>query len=180
MFVGKRCCQSKEAWTGENRTCHTECRYRHCQGKYSTDRTRAPFDGVIGLRASQRRSLRASQYHCSQINQRPLKSRSLQYQRAVCRAVKKRANLTFHLEGQLTDSGCQSSICHRVKISEMHSLTIRALYPTVMVPYFRSLRKRSSEERRDPLNAIAVPFLEAIVPEWKRQNIPYKNGKHSR
>uniref|UniRef100_UPI003AAFAAFD efflux RND transporter periplasmic adaptor subunit n=1 Tax=Phocaeicola sp. TaxID=2773926 RepID=UPI003AAFAAFD len=89
--------------------------------------------------------------------------------------VKKGANLTFHLEGQL-DGFDAKVYATESKISEMHSLTIRALYPnsngTVLPGRYVSVHLKKEEIP----NAIAVPS-EAIVPEMGKNKVfVYRSG----
>ena len=137
---------------------------------------RAPFDGVIGLRQVSVGTYASPSTIVAKLTKlSPLKVEFAVPERYAGQ-VKKGANLTFHLEGQL-DGFDAKVYATESKISEMHSLTIRALYPnsngTVLPGRYVSVHLKKEEIP----NAIAVPS-EAIVPEMGKDKIYlYKNGK---
>ena len=137
---------------------------------------RAPFDGVIGLRQVSVGAYASPSTIVAKLTKiSPLKVEFAVPERYAGQ-VKKGANLTFHLEGQL-DGFDAKVYATESKISEMHSLTIRALYPnsngTVLPGRYVSVHLKKEEIP----NAIAVPS-EAIVPEMGKDKIYlYKNGK---
>ena len=137
---------------------------------------RAPFDGVIGLRQVSVGAYASPSTIVAKLTKiSPLKVEFAVPERYAGQ-VKKGANPTFHLEGQL-DGFDAKVYATESKISEMHSLTIRALYPnsngTVLPGRYVSVHLKKEEIP----NAIAVPS-EAIVPEMGKDKIYlYKNGK---
>ena len=137
---------------------------------------RAPFDGVIGLRQVSVGAYASPSTIVAKLTKiSPLKVEFAVPERYAGQ-VKKGANLTFHLEGQL-DGFDAKVYATESKISEMHSLTIRALYPnnngTVLPGRYVSVHLKKEEIP----NAIAVPS-EAIVPEMGKDKIYlYRNGK---
>lgn len=137
---------------------------------------RAPFDGVIGLRQVSVGAYASPNTIVAKLTKiSPLKVEFAVPERYAGQ-VKKGANLTFHLEGQL-DGFDAKVYATESKISEMHSLTIRALYPNssgrVLPGRYVSVHLKKEEIP----NAIAVPS-EAIVPEMGKDKIYlYRNGK---
>lgn len=137
---------------------------------------RAPFDGIIGLR-----QISVGAYASpSTIVAKLTKISPLKVEFAVperyAGEVKKGANLIFNLEGKL-DGFPAKVYATESRISEMHSLTIRALYPNnngnILPGRYVSVHLKKEEIP----NAIAVPS-EAIVPEMGKDKIYlYKNGK---
>ena len=90
--------------------------------------------------------------------------------------VKRGANLIFNLEGKL-DGFPAKVYATESKISDMHTLTVRALYPnsngSILPGRYVSVHLKKEEIP----NAIAVPS-EAIVPEMGKDKIYlYKDGK---
>ena len=137
---------------------------------------RAPFDGVIGLRQVSVGAYASPSTIVAKLTKiSPLKVEFAVPERYAGQ-VKKGANLTFHLEGQL-DGFDAKVYATESKISEMHSLTKRALYPnssgSVLPGRYVSVHLKKEEIP----NAIAVPS-EAIVPEMGKDKIYlYRNGK---
>lgn len=137
---------------------------------------RAPFDGVIGLR-----QISAGAYASpSTIVAKLTKISPLKVEFSVperyAGEVKKGANLTFNIEGKL-DGFDAKVYATESRLNDMHTLTIRALYPNnngnILPGRYATIHLKKEEIP----NAIAVPS-EAIVPEMGKDKIYlYKSGK---
>ena len=124
---------------------------------------RAPFDGVIGLRQVSVGAYASPSTIVAKLTKiSPLKVEFSVPER-YAGEVKRGANLIFNLEGKL-DGFPAKVYATESKISDMHTLTVRALYPnsngSILPGRYVSVHLKKEEIP----NAIAVPS-EAIVPE---------------
>lgn len=137
---------------------------------------RAPFDGVIGLRQVSVGAYASPSTIVAKLTKiSPLKVEFSVPER-YAGEVKRGANLIFNLEGKL-DGFPAKVYATESKISDMHTLTVRALYPnsngSILPGRYVSVHLKKEEIP----NAIAVPS-EAIVPEMGKDKIYlYKDGK---
>ena len=137
---------------------------------------RAPFDGVIGLRQVSVGAYASPSTIVAKLTKiSPLKVEFSVPER-YAGEVKRGANLIFNLEGKL-DGFPAKVYATESKISDMHTLTVRALYPnsngSILPGRYVSVQLKKEEIP----NAIAVPS-EAIVPEMGKDKIYlYKDGK---
>lgn len=137
---------------------------------------RAPFDGVIGLRQVSVGAYASPSTIVAKLTKiSPLKVEFSVPER-YAGEVKKDANLTFNVEGKL-DGFAAKVYATESRISDMHTLTIRALYPNNNGNLLPG-RYVSVHLKKDEIpNALAVPS-EAIVPEMGKDKIYlYKSGK---
>ena len=152
---------------------------------------RAPFDGIIGLRQVSVGTYASPTTVVAKLTKiAPLKVEFSVPER-YAKQIKKGTNLNFSVEGTLDAFGAQvyaveSAIdpnLHQFtaralsKISDMHTLTVRALYPnsngSILPGRYVSVHLKKEEIP----NAIAVPS-EAIVPEMGKDKVYlYKSGK---
>ena len=133
---------------------------------------RAPFDGVIGLRQVSVGAYASPSTIVAKLTKiSPLKVEFSVPER-YAGEVKRGANLEGKLDGFPAKVYATES-----KISDMHTLTVRALYPnsngSILPGRYVSVHLKKEEIP----NAIAVPS-EAIVPEMGKDKIYlYKDGK---
>ena len=137
---------------------------------------RAPFDGVIGLRQVSVGAYASPSTIVAKLTKiSPLKVEFSVPER-YAGEVKRGANLIFNLEGKL-DGFPAKVYATESKISDMHTLTVRALYPNSNGSILPGRYVSDHLKKEEIPNAIAVPS-EAIVPEMGKDKIYlYKDGK---
>ena len=137
---------------------------------------RAPFDGVIGLRQVSVGAYASPSTIVAKLTKiSPLKVEFSVPER-YAGEVKRGANLIFNLEGKL-DGFPAKVYATESKISDMHTLTVRALYPNSNGSILPGRYVSVHQKKEEIPNAIAVPS-EAIVPEMGKDKIYlYKDGK---
>lgn len=137
---------------------------------------RAPFDGVIGLRQVSVGAYASPSTIVAKLTKiSPLKVEFSVPERYAGQ-VKKGANLTFKLEGKLDEFDAKVYATES-RLSDMHTLTIRALFPNangaILPGRYASIHLKKDEIQ----DAIAIPS-EAIVPEMGKDKVYlYKSGK---